>query len=131
MSIIGGILSILVGGGLLAFIQFLISRSDNRHDKLKEIIDAIKDLKTDVDTVREEAKRQNAVLARTHILRFDDELCNGVKHSKEYFQQQLQDIDTYEKFCESHHDFENSYAIEAIKHIRETFRKCRDEDKFI
>ena len=131
MSVMGGVLSILIGGGLLAFIQFLINRNDSRNDKFKEILAAISDVKKDVDTVREEAKRQNAVLARTHILRFDDELCNGIKHSKEYFQQQLQDIDTYEHFCEQHHDFENSYALEAIKHIKETYRKCRDEDKFI
>lgn len=123
--------SILLGGGILAFLQFLINRHDSKHDKSKEILEAIEKLSEETKIIREEAKQQSAVLARTHILRFDDELCNGIKHSKEYFQQQLQDIDTYESFCGDHPDFKNSYALEAISHIREIYRKCRDEDKFI
>jgi len=125
------LVSLLLGGGILTFVQFLISRHDNKHDKTKGIMDSIDALSKKVDRVESSLDKRDAVLARTHILRFDDELSNGVKHSKEYFQQQLQDIDTYEHFCRNNPDFENSYAVEAINHIREIYRECRDENKFI
>lgn len=125
------VLGFLLGGGFLTFIQFLINRHDNKKDKDSAVLSAIKNLSDRVERIETSLDKRDAVLARTHILRFDDELCNGVKHSKEYFQQQLQDIDTYEHFCRQNPDFENSYAVEAIKHIREVYRICRDEDKFI
>jgi zinc transport system substrate-binding protein len=71
-----------------------------------------------------------AVLARTHILRFDDELLNGVVHSKEYFRQQMDDIDTYEDFCKAHPDFRNSYTTIASEHIRDTYKKLLDKREF-
>ena len=84
-----------------------------------------------VDDLSEKVDRNDAKLARTHILRFDDELYNGIKHSREYFVQTLEDIDVYERYCEAHHDFQNSYAVEAIKHIRQVYAECMKEHKFI
>lgn len=104
----------------------------------KEVIESLKrnDKKTDelagaIDLLREDVAKKSAVEARTNILRFDDELYNGMRHSKEYFMQELDDIDTYEKYCESHPDFKNSCAVEAIKHIRDVYQKCLTDHKFI
>ena len=123
MSVVGSVISLLIGGGILAFIQFLISRNDSRHDKFKEIVDAIKDVKMDVDKVREEAKQQNAVLARTHILRFKDELYNDVKHSQEYFEQTLDDIEVYDQYCSVHPGFANGRTKAASKYIKEEYER--------
>lgn len=125
------ILTFVLGGGFLTFLQFMITRHDNKVGKHAEILDAIKTLSDEVAQVKADADRRDAVLARTHILRFDDELINGIKHSKEYFCQQLHDIDVYEQYCESHHDFQNSYAVMAIAHIRQTYKECLEENKFI
>ena len=54
---------------------------------------------------------------------------NDIKHSKEYFAQQLQDIDTYEAYCQTHPKFKNSYAEAAIEHIRSTYKKLLEEHK--
>lgn len=96
-----------------------------------EIMTELRGIKKEQAEAKEEAAKQWAILSRTHILRFDDELYNGTKHSKEYFVQQLQDIDTYEHYCEAHPDFRNSTASAAIEHIRETYQKCLKEHKFI
>lgn len=125
------VIGFILGGSFLTFLQFLINRHDNKQDKNDAVLSALKDVSERVERIEDSLDKRDAVLARTHILRFDDELCNGVKHSKEYFQQQLQDIDTYTHFCRQNPDFENSYAVEAIKHIKEVYRICRDEDKFI
>ena len=125
------ILTFIGGGGFLAFVQFLITRHDNKKGKTREILAAIEKLSDEVAQVKGDMDRRDAVLARTHILRFDDELINGIKHSKEYFCQQLHDIDVYEQYCESHHDFQNSYAVMAIAHIRSTYKECLEKNKFI
>lgn len=96
-----------------------------------ELMTEIKGIKTAQEESNEESAKQWAILARTHILRFDDELYNGVKHSKEYFVQQLADIDTYEEYCDNHPTFRNSCATVAIEHIRKVYAECLEKHKFI
>jgi hypothetical protein len=79
--------------------------------------------------ISDKMDENQAVLARTHILRFSDELKNGIHHSAEYFRQQLDDCDTYERYCEAHPDFKNSYTMTANKHIKETFEALTREGK--
>ena len=108
------IVSLLSATAVWDFVKFLINRKDDTKAQIVEIKKSIKSL--------DDRMAQNqAVLARTHILRFDDELLNDVKHSKEYFSQTLQDIDVYEAFCTDHPNFKNSYATAAINHIRSTY----------
>lgn len=114
---------IISASALWDFVKFLISRKDGTHKSIVDLRKAIEALSDKVD-------RNQAILCRTHALRFDDELLSGIHHSKEYFAQQLQDIDVYEKYCSGHPDFRNSYATAAIAHIRETYKKLLDEHKF-
>ena len=116
------IILILVSGGLFSFIQFFITFGFSRADKTKEV-------EKKIDALTERVAENQAILARTHILRFSDELKNGIDHSKEYFRQQLDDCDTYEKFCESHPEFKNSYTLIANQHIKETYERLIKEGK--
>lgn len=129
MDIIKGIASLLVGGGLLAFIQFLISRHDTRHDKSKEILEAIGKLSKEIDEVKADADQRNAILSRTHILRFRDELYNDMKHTSEYFEQTLDDIEVYEQYCEEHPKFANGRTKAAATFIREEYNRLFKEHK--
>ena len=112
----------LASGAVFSFFQFLISLFFSRKDKSKDIEKKIDDLSEKIDA-------NQAILARTHILRFSDELKNGIEHSAEYFRQQLDDCDTYDKYCETHPDFKNSYTMIANKHIKETFERLTKEGK--
>lgn len=116
------IILVLISGGLFSFIQFFITFGFSRADKTKEV-------EKKIDALTERVAENQAILARTHILRFSDELKNGIDHSKEYFRQQLDDCDTYEKFCESHPDFKNSYTLIANQHIKETYERLIKEGK--
>lgn len=117
------VLAVFASSGFWAFIQWWIARKDGTQAELKKISEDVKILS---DRVAENA----AVLARTHILRFDDELLNGVRHSQEYFRQQLDDIDTYEEYCRDHESFRNSYATIASEHIRETYKQLLVQHEF-
>ena len=125
------IIEILIGGGILAFVQFLIARHDNKHDKLKEIQESIDKLSNRIDELDSRESVKYAQDCRTRILRFDDELRNKIQHSLEYFLEILRDVDYYEKYCSMHPDFKNTYAVDAVEHIKKVFRECKDNNSFI
>ena len=115
------VLGFLLGGGFLTFVQFMISRHDNKVDKEDSILSAINKLSERVEKIEASLDERDAVLARTHILRFQDELYNDVKHSKEYFEQTLDDIQTYDRFCTDNPKFANGRTKAAAKYIQDEY----------
>lgn len=128
-TMIGTVVSVLIGGGLLGFIQFMINRHDKKHDRLEEVLGAIQQIKKELKELKEDTGRQSAVLARTHILRFADELYNNVRHSKEYFDQTLDDIKTYEEYCKRNSDFANGRTEVAARYIKAEYERLLKEHK--
>ena len=134
------IIVVLTSGAVFSFVQFIItfgfSRVDKNKDLEKKIDENNENLEKKIDTlndkidkVAESVDENAAVLARTHILRFSDEIKNGIEHSPEYWRQQLDDCDTYARFCEAYPNFRNSYTEHADKHIKETYDKLKREGK--
>lgn len=126
IALIAGIFG---GGAVFSFVQFMITFAFSRKDKQKEIENEIKAVRQEQKELRDEIKENAAILARTHILRFSDELRNGVKHSNEYFKQQLDDCDTYNRYCSNHPNFKNSYTETADQYIKETYKRLLQEGK--
>ena len=120
-EILTAVVVAVLSSKLWDFLAARFKRKDEREDKQDMVLQAIKDLTARVDGIGTRVDENAAVLARTHILRFNDELINGVDHSFEYFRQQLQDIDTYEAYCDVHPQFRNTYATLAISNIKETY----------
>lgn len=108
--------TIILSGAFFSFIQFLITLLFSRRDKLKE-------LEKKQDMTNDKIDRNQAILARTHILRFADDIRNGINHSDEYFRQQMLDCDTYDTYCREHPDFSNGLTIIASETIRSEYRK--------
>lgn len=110
------IVAIVGSGAIFGFLQFIIQFLVTRNDMKQNFGKKLDDLNSKVD-------RNQAILARTHILRFADDLRNGIHHSEEYFRQQIIDCDTYDAYCKNHPDFSNGLTIVASKYIREEFEK--------
>ena len=72
------IIAVLASGAVFSFIQFLITLAFSRKDKTKEIAEKIDALSDRIDA-------NQAILARTHILRFSDELKNGIEHAMQTY----------------------------------------------
>ncbi len=134
MDFIASIAGILVGGGLFAFIQFLINRHDKKHDRLKGVTDSIRHLSDDmsvrfdsldqkIDTVDAKADSYNAVACRVRILRFEDELQAEQRHSKDSWDQAMSDIDSYESYCEAHPKFRNNQTTATVSHIKHGYNE--------
>lgn len=125
------LINILLGGGILAFIQWAVDKLSLWHTKNDKTVKAIDGLSDKVEALKDTMDERDAVLARTHILRFNDEIYNGVKHSKEYFDQTLEDIDNYDKFCKEHPDFRNSRTVMAAQNIKDTYNRLLDSHSFL
>ena len=120
-EVLTAVIIAVLGSKLWDFLAARFKRKDEKEDKQDRVLQAIRDLKAEVGTISTKVDENAAVLARTHILRFNDELINNIEHSQEYFRQQLQDIDTYEAYCDAHPQFRNTYATMAINNIKATY----------
>ena len=96
-----------------------------------ELIEKIDNLDHEVKDLRNVCDERDATLMRTHILHFNDELLHDKSHTKEHFDQILDDITSYEKYCNGHPDYKNKKAECAIGNIRRTYDKCMEEHKFL
>lgn len=121
-DVVALIVAIIGSNALFGFaqfiIQFLVTRSDMKQNIVKRI-----------DLLDEKTDKNKAELCRTHILRFADDLRNGIHHSEEYFRQQIIDCDTYDHYCENHPDFSNGLTIVASKLIRSEFEKLYTQER--
>ena len=100
----------------------------DKMDTLNERVDKLSDK---VDKIEARQDERDAKTARTHILRFGDEVRIGVRHSKESFDEVLADITAYESYCNAHPEFPNNRTRAAEKFISETYDECLRENKFL
>ncbi len=84
-----------------------------------------------MDKLQKSSDEGMALTWRYRILRFDDEVRHDDKHTKEHFDQILEDITKYEKHCKENPDFENNKASLAIDNIKKVYKKCTDEGTFL
>jgi arginine decarboxylase-like protein len=117
------------GGGLIFAVLTIIQIAPISVNPWSKIARAIgRALNGDVlDNLNEE----KATTRRYRILRFDDEIRHKVKHTEEHFNQIIEDVDYYEQYCKDHPKYENSKAVSAIKNIRQTWEKCKNENSFL
>lgn len=126
-TLIGG----LVGGGLIGFIEFLIRRSDNKADKHDEVLARLDAIDGKITDIEYQLKANKADDARNRILMFDDEIRRSIQHSEESYNQILESINFYNKFCHENPQYENSKAVNAIANINKVYQQVKFEDRFI
>jgi predicted metal-dependent hydrolase len=103
-------------------------------DVLKRVDDFEKkldDMSRQLDTMRTEEEERNAVECRIRILRFGDEILHEKKHSKEHFDQIMQDITSYEHYCDAHPNFPNNSTVITAQIIKETYHKRLENHDFL
>lgn len=125
------LISILGCGALFAFAQFLIIRHDEKNSKNDAVLLAIDKIDSRLTGIERRMEVNEAANNRVRILRCSDEIQQGIKHSKEYFDQTLDDITAYEKYCAEHPEFLNKKAEHAIKNIERVYDDCIVNDKFL
>ncbi len=107
-------------------------------DVQKQFSDAIAAIKEDQSKTSKQLERlttqigeNEATVCRYRILRFNDEILHEQKHTQEHFDQILDDVTKYEKYCDEHPEYENNKAVLAIENVKRIYRKCSDENLFL
>lgn len=109
--------------GSQGFWTFVSSYITNKKNKNKELTEDIKEIKTEVNNLSKSLAEHKANIARTNIIRFNDEILNQQKHSKESFDLILLDIDNYEKYCEMNPDYLNNKTALSVNNIKHIYSK--------
>lgn len=124
-------------GGVFGIITLVINRiwakRDEKKGKLKQILDNVAEVKQELkDHIAADDERY-AVMCRTRILRFADELINEPKHlhTQGNFEQCLQDITVYDQYCSEHPKFKNELTLRSSEIIRKVYDECAREHKFL
>ena len=151
--IIAMVVAVVGSNALWGFIQFLMERKDNKEDCSKKIIEMIEKLDEKFDEkIAELDKRSNQrnekldkkidkldgeltergiIACRVRILKFMDEIIEGWQHSKDSYNQIIQDITNYERYCSEHPLFKNHQTVATIEHIKADYQERLEKNDFI
>ena len=97
-------------------------------DKIEKKVDQIEKHDKEQDAERDE---DNAEDARRRIITFADEIRLKIEHSEEMFNNVLDDITFYEKYCDTHTGFKNDKAKASIELVHKIYKECLEENKFL
>lgn len=120
-------------------------QADKKEQEENEVVKAIremrgdlKDVKQDIGNVRhelqqvkDEAEEGRVLERRIRILRFADEITHGTRHSRDHFQQLMEDGKIYKAYCKDHEDFPNGVTEPAIKLIEDTYYERLQKNDFL
>lgn len=120
---------------LVGIIPTVISNGKKTRKNIKESQDAAKKdmekMQTTLDAHIREDEDERARNQRYRILRFYDEMCEDREHSESHFEDILDDIDDYEKYCESHPQFRNNRGKVAMTYIKDSYGKIKSKGGFL
>lgn len=111
---------------LWSFLLEKVGKALNR-DMYKKVDSLQKELQNHIKEDGEEMARAS----RYRILRCEGELRRGIPYTKEAYDELLEDVKRYNKFCSEHKDFENYKAVVAIDYILEEYAEYIRENKFL
>lgn len=128
-----------LGAALIAAAVSIISlclqrkwkKDDQSAGKLDEISAEVQNVKNTLTAHIATDAEADAKQARRRIIDFSDECRRGTRHSEEHFDNVLEDIDAYEKYCAAHPQFENRKAVQSIRFIVEIYDECKRKNDFI
>ena len=128
-----------LGAALIAAAASIISlclqrkwkKDDQSAGKLDEISAEVQSVKNTLTAHIATDAEADAKQARRRIIDFSDECRRGTRHSEEHFDNVLEDIDAYEKYCAAHPQFENRKAVQSIRFIVEIYDECKRKNDFI
>ncbi|MBQ7278884.1 MAG: hypothetical protein IJR17_06775 [Clostridia bacterium] len=133
------LIAILSSSSLIAAVVSIVSlllnrkwtKEDREADKQGEIVQEMGLLKANLQQHIASNAQENAKQARRRIIEFADECRRTMKHSEEHFENVLEDIDAYRRYCTNTPAFENSKAVASTKFILDCYDKAKRTNDFI
>ena len=78
-------------------------------------------LSTKIDALEKKVDENQATTIRVRILRFEDELQDNKYHSKDSWDQCMDDIRRYNDYVKDHPNFKNEITVASTEHIRKEY----------
>lgn len=125
------IIAIIGSGGFTALVTALVGARQRKKDKDDAVMKKLDSISQAVDDQKKATEERFIRLDRSAIIKFADEISRKLEHSSEAFDDVLEAIDRYDKYCKSHDDFKNSKTTISAKLIKDTYERCKTEHKFI
>lgn len=129
VSVLQACVPILVA--LVGIIPTIISNRKKTDATLKQTQDSIAAMQRTLDAHIKEDDDERARSQRYRILMFYDEMCENKSHSESHFEDILEDIDEYEKYCDLHPGFKNNRGKVAMEYITEVYKKLKKSGGFL
>ena len=133
VALISGVFSLL--GIVVTVIPTIIANRKKTQESIKQTTEAMENridkLQTSYDAHVKDYEAAKASSQRYRILRFYDEVCEDRKHSESHFEDILDDIDSYEQYCEQHREYKNNRGHVAMKYIQDTYAKVKAKGGFL
>lgn len=123
--------SFILGGSFLGFLQFIINRRDAKNDRFDAIVKEIAELRSEIRAIDEKGDARDAIESRVRILRFNDELLEGRRHSKDSYDQCMSDITVYETYCDTHPKFKNNQTAMTISNVNRSYAERLEKHDFL
>lgn len=87
----------------------------------------IKAVSDKVDALEKKVDENQATTIRVRILTFEDEIQAGKDHSKDSWDQVMDDIQRYEQYTNSHPEFKNNITVASTEHIMHTYSELLEK----
>ena len=97
----------------------------------KEILDNVSSMQETLDKHITKDDERYAKQCRLRILRFNDEVLQGKLHTKEHFDETMDDITEYERYCAEHPTYKNNKAVRAIRNVNRVYDECLEKNSFL
>ena len=124
--LIGGFVSVIVAiFGSAGFWQWISNQGS------KELKSEMKKIRVEFGEMKDAEELQEVKNSRRRILRFNDEIVNHMRHSREYFDDILEDVNSYDSFVRKNPDYQNGKCTLAIENIERVYRECMKEGDFL
>ena len=133
VALVSGVFSLL--GIIVTVIPTIISNRKKTQESIKQTTEAMEKridrLQTSYDAHVKDYEAAKASSQRYRILRFYDEVCEGRKHSESHFEDILDDIDSYQNYCEHHSEYKNNRGHVAMQYIRDIYARVKASGGFL
>ena len=120
---------------LITIIPTIIANRKKTQESIKQTTEALEKrmdkLQSSYDDHVKDYEAAKASSQRYRILRFYDEVCEGRRHSESHFEDILQDIDEYEKYCAHHEEYRNNRGHVAMQYIKDLYGKVKANGGFL
>ena len=137
------VLTVIFGSGLIQIApikinpwSWLIQRVGREagkelYEKLDSLEEKVDELDERVRSHEGQREEQENIGRRRRILRFADECRKNEKHSLEHFNEILDDISQYKKYCDGHPNFKNDKCSISVEFVEKAYKHCVEADDFL